>query len=84
MSELSSLPNVGRVLEIILNAAGIHTAEDLQAIGAKEAFLRIRLVDSSACVQMLYGLHGAVIGIRDCDLHDEAKNELMQFYNSLR
>ncbi len=57
MSELSKLPNVGKVLEENLQAVGIETPEQLQAIGAKEAFRRIRRQrDPGACFHMLYGI----------------------------
>ena len=40
MSELSKLPNVGKVLEENLLAVGIETLEQLREIGAEEAFRR--------------------------------------------
>ncbi|MDL2257666.1 TfoX/Sxy family protein [Eubacteriales bacterium OttesenSCG-928-K08] len=83
MSELSSLPNVGKVLEKNLIAAGITTVSELREIGTKEAFIRIRAIDSGACVQMLYGLHGAVIGVNDKELPKQMKEELKQFFKSL-
>jgi len=61
---LTDLPNVGRVLEQNLLAAGITTPEQLREVGVKEAFIRIKMQDPTACVQMLYGLAGAVEGIR--------------------
>jgi len=83
MGELLSLPNVGKVLESNLNAAGIYTAEQLLEIGSKEAFLRIRIIDSGACLHMLYGLEGAVRGVKDFLLSAAAKKELKNFYKSL-
>ena len=38
----SELPNIGPVLEGHLRAAGIETAEQLRAVGAEEAFCRVR------------------------------------------
>jgi DNA transformation protein and related proteins len=83
MGELCSLPNVGKVLERNLNCVGIDTVENLLKIGSKEAFLRIRIIDSGACLHMLYGLEGAVEGIKDSMLSDEKKQELKKFYYSL-
>lgn len=83
MSELTSLPNIGKVLEKNLLSAGISTVEELRALGTKEAFLRVRMVDDGACVQMLYGLHGAIIGQKDNDLPKETKEELKRFFKSL-
>lgn len=84
MGNLSSLPNVGKVLETNLNAAGIHSPEQLREVGSKEAFLRIRLLDPGACLRMLYGLEGAVRGIKDSLLDQETKLELKAFYQETR
>lgn len=84
MSELSKLPNVGKVLEENLLAIGIETLEQLKQVGAEEAFLRIRLQrDSGACLHMLYGIQGAILGIPDQFLPAETKQKLKAFFNSL-
>lgn len=84
MGELSDLPNVGKVLEENLHAIGIKTPEQLQQIGAEEAFLRIRLQrDPGACLHMLYGIQGAILGIPDKFLPAQAKQELKKYYRSL-
>lgn len=80
MGDLSSLPNVGKVLEQNLRAVGIHTREQLRDVGSREAFLRIRLLDPGACLHMLYGLEGAVRGIKDSHLDKETKLGLKAFY----
>lgn len=84
MSELSKLPNVGRVLEENLLAVGIETPEQLEEVGAKEAFLRIRLQrDPGACLHMLYGIQGAIEGIPDKLLSTDTKQELKAFFHRL-
>ena len=84
MSELSKLPNVGKVLEKNLAAVGIETPEQLRAAGAREAFLRIRQTcDPGACLHMLYGIQGAILGIPDKLLSDETKRELKAFFQHL-
>lgn len=84
MGTLSSLPNVGKVLENNLKAIGVHTPEQLVQMGSKEAFLRIRLeVDDQACLHMLYGIEGAIENIRDTGLSENTKKDLKEFYNSL-
>lgn len=60
MGELSKIVNIGRVLEADLREIGINTIEELRSTGSKEAFLRIRENDYSACLHKLYGLEGAV------------------------
>lgn len=83
MGNLANLPNVGKVLEKNLNAIGIHTYEQLVEMGSKEAFLRIRLIDNRACLHMLYGIQGAIEGIKDTLLSQSIKQDLKEFYNSL-
>lgn len=85
MSKLSKLPNVGKVLEENLLAVGIETMEQLQEIGAKKAFQRIRLQrDPEACLHMLYGIQGAILGISDKYLTADIKQELKAFFHSLK
>ena len=85
MSALAELPNIGKVLAANLAAVGIETPEQLKAIGAKEAFYRIRLHrDPGACLHMLYGIQGAVLGIPDKQLSPEIKQELKTFFHSLK
>ena len=83
METLQGLPNIGKVALNLLTQAGIETAEALRAAGSKEAFMRIRLIDPTACLHMLYGLEGAVRGIRDTILPAEVKQNLKQFFNAL-
>ncbi len=83
MGELLGLPNVGKVLEKLLIDSGINTGEQLKNMGAEEAFVRIRLQDPTACIRMLYGLQGAIEGVKDTTLSDATKEKLKHFYNSL-
>lgn len=82
MSELLKLPNIGKVLEEQLNDAGIRTADDLFDIGSKEAWLRIKKVDESACINRLMALEGAIQNIRWHDLSERDKKNLKDFYDS--
>lgn len=84
MSELTKLPNVGKVLEKLLIEVGISTPQQLREIGTMEAFIRIRAKDPTACIHMLYGIQGAVEGIKDKFLSDTTKQELKEFYKSLQ
>lgn len=81
--ELADLPNVGKVLASNLRAVGIETAEALRETGAEEAFLRIRVIDPGACLHMLYGLQGAVDGVRDNLLPEDKKRALKAFFKTL-
>lgn len=84
MSELSDLPNVGKVLENNLRIAGIETPEQLRSIGAEEALIRIRAsADPDACLHMLYGIQGAIEGVPDKLLDKDTKDRLKGFYKTL-
>lgn len=84
MGELSGLPNIGKVLEEQLNAVGINTADELIDIGSKEAWLRIKEMDDSACINRLMALEGAIQNIRWHDLSQDDKKNLKDFYNDYK
>ena len=84
MGELSKLPNIGKSVEEQLNLVGINTVEDLKIIGSKEAWLKIREIDKSACINRLYALEGAVEGIRWHNLSEEKKLMLKEFYEFVK
>ena len=81
MGELSKLPNIGKALEKQLNDVGINTVDDLIDLGSKEAWLRIKEVDDSACLNRLMALEGAIQNIRWHDLSEADKKNLKEFYN---
>ncbi|WP_432416197.1 TfoX/Sxy family DNA transformation protein [Thermoanaerobacterium aotearoense] len=64
--------------------AGVETPGQLIELGSKEAFLRIRTIDSSACINRLYALEGAIRNIRWHFLSQDIKDELKAFYLSLK
>ncbi len=82
MGELSKLPNIGNVLEKQLNDVGINTIDDLINLGSKEAWLKIKEIDDSACLNRLMALEGAIQNIRWHNLSEEDKDNLRDFYNS--
>jgi len=84
MGLLSAAPNIGKELEQQLNQVGIETAEQLVQVGSKEAWLRIKAIDDSACINRLYALEGAIQGIRWHHLSDEIKQELKAFFNTVK
>lgn len=84
MSELMKLPNIGKVLERHLLAVGIETPMQLKKIGAENAFLMIRSQqDPGACLHMLYGLKGAILGVPDAQLSEKTKAQLRQYFTNL-
>ena len=81
MGQLSKLPNIGKVLEEQLNDVGINTVDELIDIGSMEAWLKIREIDDSACLNRLMALEGAIQNIRWHNLSQEDKESLRDFYN---
>ena len=84
MGELSKLPNIGPVVAQQLNEVGIMTAEQLRETGRRQAWLKIKAIDDSACIHRLLGMEGAVRGIKKRDLPPEVKAELKEFYNAFK
>lgn len=80
MEKLSSLPNIGKEVERQLQEAGVDTPEKLLRLGAEQAWLKIQEIDESACINRLYGLEGAVRGIKKSLLPEARKAELREFY----
>ena len=81
MVNLSKLPNIGAVVEEQLNQVGITTYDQLKETGSKQAWLKIKAIDESACINRLYGLEGAIQGIKKSQLSPEVKAELKEFYD---
>lgn len=81
MGNLSKLPNIGAVVEEQLNQVGITTYDQLKETGSKQAWLKIKAIDESACINRLYGLEGAIRGIKKSQLSPEVKAELKELYD---
>lgn len=81
MEQLTDMPSLGPVTAENLKKVGIETPEQLREIGAKEAWLRIRMqVDDGACLHLLQGLEAAVEGIPKKTLSSEKRAELNEFF----
>lgn len=65
MGELTKQPGIGKVVEGQLNEVGIFTLEQLKQVGSKEAWLRIKMIGDSACINRLYGIEGKVVGAKN-------------------
>ncbi len=78
--ELRTMVNIGAVLAGQLREVGIDTPARLREVGSREAWLRIRQMDPSACLSRLRGLEGAIRGVRWHALPPEVKEELRVFY----
>ena len=83
-NDLTNLPNIGSVLAEKLKAVGISTANDLISTGSENAIIKIKTIDSEACLNMLYALEGAIQGIRWHNLDVRKKQKLKEFFNLLK
>lgn len=79
MSELTSLKNIGAEMARKLQSVDINSAEDLIAIGSKEAFFRLKLRYPNICLVFLYVLQGAIDNIDYNRLSEETKADLKEF-----
>lgn len=84
LERLSKMPNIGLTLEKKLIDIGIKTPEELISLGSKEAFVNIKIVDNTACYNMLCALEGAIQGIRWHNLSNSTKEDLKCFFQSLK
>ena len=84
-TDLTNLPEIGRVTAEELIAVGVPDAATLREIGAKAAFERIRSrLDPGACIQLLWGLTAAVEGVRVRELSPQTKADLRAWHRSLQ
>ena len=63
---LAGMPNIGREVARLLDAAGVRSPQALKRLGAVAAALRILRIrpDDPPCRSMLAGLEGAIRGVR--------------------
>lgn len=81
MGNLVHLPNIGKDTEKQLQLIGVNSYDELKALGAEQAWLKLQKIDESACLLRLLGLEGAIQGVRKNLLSEERKAELKEFYN---
>jgi len=79
--DLTKRINIGSDTENKLMQVGIDTMAKLIEAGSEKAFLKIRSIDPGACLSLLYGLEGAILGIKWHELPEDRKQELRQFFN---
>jgi len=80
-SNLSQQLNIGIDTEAKLIQVGIDSFEKLVSIGSQQVFLMLQTMDPGACLSLLYGLEGAIQGIKWHSLSPEKKQELKQFHD---
>ena len=84
MAALTSMMNIGKEMERKLVSVGIHSAEELIAAGAEQAFSRLKAAYPQVCLVHLYTLEGAITSTEFHSLSGEKKKELKRFSDSLK
>lgn len=79
VSNLSNQINIGKDTENKLIQVGINSFENLVSLGAEDAFRRVRVIDPGACLSFLYGLEGAIEGVKWNKISPQRKKELQEF-----
>ncbi len=76
-SDLLELKNLGNTSIHWLHVIGINSASELKAIGAVEAYIRIKQRNIKVSKVFLYALQGAMDDIYWNDLEPECKQRLL-------
>ena len=61
-SEIGRLPNLGPKSSAMLARASIRSLDELREIGAVAAYARVKRVDRTASLNLLWALQGALTG----------------------
>jgi DNA transformation protein len=71
------LRNIGPKSAAWLRQVGLRTEEDLRAIGALEAFMRVKRAGFKPSLNLLYALEGALMGCHWQEVPAERRSELL-------
>lgn len=77
MSSDTKLRNIGPKSAAWLRQTGIRTQEDLVAVGALAAFVRVKRAGFKPSLNLLYALEGAILGCHWQEIPDERRSELV-------
>lgn len=71
------LRNIGPKSAAWLRQVGLRTYEDLAAVGAVEAFMRVRRAGFKPSLNLLYALEGALLGCHWQEVPEARRHELV-------
>lgn len=74
---IASLPNLGPKSQDMLAAAGIADLAELRALGSVAAYARVKAVQPSASLNLLWALEGALTGARWQDVAKDDRTSLL-------
>lgn len=77
MTEGTKLRNIGPKSAAWLRQTGIRTQEDLEAVGALAAYVRVKRAGFKPSLNLLYALEGAIVGCHWQEIPDERRSELV-------
>jgi DNA transformation protein len=78
MNAAVKLRNIGPKSAAWLRQVGLRTREDLEAIGAVEAYMRVRRAGFKPSLNLLYALEGALLDCHWQQIPDTRRSELVQ------
>ena len=81
--DLAQLPNLGPKSQQMLNAAGIPTVEQLQALGSVAAYAQVKRHDPHASLNLLWALEGALSGMRWQNVAQQHRTSLLLALDAL-
>ncbi len=84
MRELTAMKNIGTEMARKLRSVNINSAEDLTALGSKEAFSRLKTRYPDICLVFLYVLQGAIDNTDYNLLSKEIKADLKKFNDQFK
>ena len=84
MTELKTMPNIGIELARKFTSVRIGDAETLLAVGAIEAYARLKDAYPQVCTVHLYALEGAVRNVAMQDLPQEIRGRLQAAAQGLK
>jgi DNA transformation protein and related proteins len=83
-SDLRTHINIGKDTESKLIQVGIDSFDKLKSLGSEQAFIRLQTLDPGACLDLLYGLEGAIQGIKWNELPKAKKMALREFHKLMQ
>jgi DNA transformation protein len=81
--ELLELKNLGKTSAQWLHASGIHSASDLQRLGAVDAYRAVKARGFGASKVLLYAIEGALMDVNWNQLPAEHKARLNDLLDAL-
>lgn len=81
--EVAALQNIGKAMQQKLAGVGITTAEQLKAMGSRQAFFLLKVSYPEVCLVYLYALQAAIEDIDMKFLSAQTKKELKAYCDSL-